>query len=410
MSDIHSLNIYSPEDLPPGTLPAVERVFISHRRADKPLARAVATVLQAVGLHYWFDENDADAQWAAELGMAGDQALVYSIERGIRHCTQMLGLLSAETRGSWWVPYEIGFSSSHGSRTSYLLLESIRTMDGLPEYVRLAANYWSIDELVRWAASLAQGHVQASAIPLDVALLASLRQFLPQQPPEPVISRLSSQAVASIDRLFDSRTQRALQLEPPEEFRWLPTRGGLVRDLAYDLYAPLAFYQLRSSALAGLEQDILGLVYRSVTLHYKLAQVAPALEYHPQVQGWRRRRYAEPSSSWLQGLSMEQLNERLSRFFVVPGIGQGQRLATREEFKAEFDRVLRSGAEHDQRSLGVLVNPLFGFTPRDRPVFVRVLAMQQLLYQQIADRAPRALFGDSLIDQIEQLIRIMYVE
>lgn len=114
MSDLSSLNIYSYEDLDLGTLPAVERVFISHRRADKPLARAVAAVLQAVGLHYWFDENDVDSQRAAELGMAGDQALVYSIERGIRHCTQMLGLLSAETRGSWWVPYEIGFSSSHG--------------------------------------------------------------------------------------------------------------------------------------------------------------------------------------------------------------------------------------------------------------------------------------------------------
>ena len=78
-------------DLAPGVLPAVERVFISHRRADKPLARAVTAVLQVVGLHYWFDEDDADTQRAAELGMAGDQVLVYSIERGVRHCTQTLG-------------------------------------------------------------------------------------------------------------------------------------------------------------------------------------------------------------------------------------------------------------------------------------------------------------------------------
>ena len=284
-------------------------------------ARAVAAVLQAVGLHYWFDEDDVDAQRAAELGKAGDQALVYSIERGIRHCTQMLGLLSAETRGSWWVPYEIGFSSSHGSRTSYLVLESIRTMEGLPEYARLVANYWSIDELVRWAISLARGHMQAPAAPLDVALVASLRQFLPQQPPEPVIPQISARAAASIVRLFDGRTQHALQLEPPEGFRWLPTRGGLVRDLAYDLYAPLAFYQLRSSVLTRPEKDILGLIYRSVTLHYKLAQVAPALDYHPQVEGWRLCRYIIPASSWLQGLSMEQLDERLSRFFVVPDMG-----------------------------------------------------------------------------------------
>ena len=176
-------------------------------------------------------------------------------------------------------------------------------MEGLPEYARLAANYWSIDELVRWAVSLAQGHMQAPTAPLDVALVASLQQFLPRQPPEPVISELSARAVTSIEQLFDDRTQRALQLEPPEEFKWLPTRGGLVRDLAYDLYAPLAFYQLRSSALARPEKDILGLIYRSVTLHYKLAQVAPVLDDYPETQGWRRRRYVEPASSWLQGLS-----------------------------------------------------------------------------------------------------------
>ena len=71
MNNPHSLNIYSPMDLAPGVLPAVERVFISHRRADKPLAKAVTAVLQAVGLHYWFDDDDADTQRAAELGMAG---------------------------------------------------------------------------------------------------------------------------------------------------------------------------------------------------------------------------------------------------------------------------------------------------------------------------------------------------
>ncbi len=99
MNDPQSLNIYSPTALP--DLPAVERVFISHRRADKPLAEAVAAVLGAQGVHYWFDRDDEDTRRAAESGMAGEQALVYSIERGIRHCSQLLGLLSARTRGSW---------------------------------------------------------------------------------------------------------------------------------------------------------------------------------------------------------------------------------------------------------------------------------------------------------------------
>jgi hypothetical protein len=180
MSESQPLNIYTPVDLAASVLPAVERVFISHRRTDKPLAMAVAAVLAAQGLHYWFDENDEDTRQAADLGKADDQALVYSIERGIRHCTQLLGLLSAETRGSWWVPYEIGFSRSQDAHTSYLVLESIRKMEEIPEYARLAANYWSVDELVRWAAFLARGHVQAVAAPLDATLVAALQQFVPR--------------------------------------------------------------------------------------------------------------------------------------------------------------------------------------------------------------------------------------
>jgi hypothetical protein len=125
----------------------------------------------------------------------------------------------------------------------------------------------------------------------------------------------------------------------------------------------------------------------------------------PMAPGWRSRRYVEPRSLWLQGLSREQLHERLGRFFIAPRMNQDHRLATKEEFKAEFDRILRSGADHERRSLGVLVNPLFGFTPRDRPVFLRVLAMQYLLYNQIASRSSRTLFEDSLIDQVERFIR-----
>lgn len=117
-------------------------------------------------------------------------------------------------------------------------------MEALPEYARLAANYWSVDELVRWAVSLAAGNMHAVAVPLDAALVAVLEQFVPRRPPEPVISQLAYSAVSAMAQLFDSRTHQVLRLTSTERSMWLPTSGGLVRDLAYDLYAPLAFYQL----------------------------------------------------------------------------------------------------------------------------------------------------------------------
>jgi hypothetical protein len=175
----------------------------------------------------------------------------------------------------------------------------------------------------------------------------------------------------------------------------MPTAGGLVRDLAYDLFAPLALFQLHAGHLPASERGLLRLVYESVTWHYRLASVHPSLTYSPESAGWRQRRYHRPASCWLQGLSLDQLRERLMRFLVVEGLDLQPRLATREEFKAEFDRILRTGDEHEQRGLGVLVNPLFGFTPADRPVYWRVLALQQRLHNAIVQTTSATIFDES---------------
>lgn len=375
-------NIYSPVDLPAGRLPDVPRVFVSHRNADKPLAEKVTAVLADLGVHYWFDRDDTDSQAAAALGMVGDQLLVHAIERGLRHSTHLLGLLSAATTGSWWVPYEIGFSRSADIPVSYLVLESIRTTESLPEYVRLGANFWSIDELVRWATTLS---ADRSRTP-DPATIRDLTDFVPRLPPTPTVHTLAERAVAAIDRLAEPNTWTALALSQTDTFSWLPTSGGIVRDLAYDLLAPLALVELNPDI--PTHRELLHLAWQAPTLHFQLADADPALPYNPEVDYWRRRRYENPPKYWRQGLSADQLSTRLRRFLIVNDIDGQQRLATNEEFKAEFDRVLRTGTEHDQRALGVLVNPLFGFTPTDRPVFWRVLARQRQLYNEILDHAP----------------------
>jgi len=404
MATNNSHNIYSPVDVADRDLPRTERVFISHRSFDKPLATAAAALFESLGVHYWFDREDEDTHRAAALGMAGDQALVHAIERGIKHSSRVLGLLSDSTRGSWWVPYEIGASRALGRSVSFLVLASIRGMDALPEYVRLAANYWSVDELIRWAASLRGHHINVLTEPIAEQLIVEVEQFVPRHPPTITLRELSSRALAAIDLLGKGETQQALQLTSTEQFDWLPTRGGLVRDLAYDLLAPLAFFRLNEQQLVDPERHLLQLVYRSITQHYELADLPPLLTYHPELAGWRQRRYHEPASSWLQGMSIEQLAERLDRFLIVPDISYNRRLATREEFKAEFDRIQQLSNEHERRSLGVLVNPLFGFTPIDRPVYWRVLALQQLLHQAIVNQSLEAIFDDTTRSVVKKFI------
>src|SRR3712207_7297226 len=45
-----------------------------------------------------------------------------------------------------------------------------------------------------------------------------------------------------------------------------------------------------------------------------------------------------PYTTLFRSLTAEQLAERLDRFLTVPDLAGKRRLATREEFKAEFDR------------------------------------------------------------------------
>lgn len=79
-------------------MPSGPKVFISHRSVDKPIARAIAGLLSALGVHYWLDESDQDLQRAAALGMLGEVGVVHAIERGVKHTTALLALVSLDSR------------------------------------------------------------------------------------------------------------------------------------------------------------------------------------------------------------------------------------------------------------------------------------------------------------------------
>lgn len=374
-------NTYTKTDVTTPKPQNVERVFISHHSVDKSIAVAVAKLLGEAGIHYWFDRDDEDTQRAAALGMRGDQALIHAIDRGIRHSTRILGILTENTRRSWWVPYEIGSARAAGIPTSFLILESLNP-ELVPEFIRLCSLYCSIDELLRWVTSLAGGHLHCPTNDLFRLAHDSLQSIVPALPPEPSIQRLSQRAVAAINQLFDVETQRLLQLTSTH-FDWLSTTGGFVRDISYDIFAPLAFYQFNETRFEDTLRLPLRLLYLSISQHNALACIEPKLLYEPVTPGWRTLRYTSPASHWLQGMSPDQLKSRLNHFFIVTGSDGSKRLATKEEFKDEFDRLLRNSWETDRQIMGVLVNPIRGFNVRDRPVFCRILAIQLQIYQRI---------------------------
>jgi hypothetical protein len=75
-------------------------VFISHRTADDALARTVHDRLTRVhNIKCYLDDLDRQTKQTAIT------ALIVS---RIRECTNLLALVTPNTKGSWWVPFEIG--------------------------------------------------------------------------------------------------------------------------------------------------------------------------------------------------------------------------------------------------------------------------------------------------------------
>ena len=293
MSD---LNTYQTVDGKPVT-GAHPVVFLSHRSLDKPVARALSRLVSALGIHFWLDEGDADLQRAAALGMTGDAALVHAIERGVRHSTHLIGLLSPRTMGSWWVPYEIGFARAQSKGAIFVALELDEDLASIPEYARVAPVFTSVDEIARWSASLTGTDLHSNTTGISGPVTQELASYLPSVPRTPTAEELSRPALEAIELLARSEVQAELSLRS-HSFAWMPDTSPAIRGIAYALLAPLAASKLNLPS-ANEEMRLLKGAARALISHYALAAEEPFLQYSPEVGGWKQCRYDTPATTWI---------------------------------------------------------------------------------------------------------------
>ena len=79
-------------------------VFISHRTADDTMARYVADRLRNVHrITVYIDDIDQELR-----RVRGTPAITAMLVNRITACTNLLAIVSQNTQGSWWVPFEIG--------------------------------------------------------------------------------------------------------------------------------------------------------------------------------------------------------------------------------------------------------------------------------------------------------------
>ena len=107
-------------------------VFISHRSADKNYAEIVGNHLNKAGLEVYLDKYDAELQQATQEKYAAE--VVWHIQKAISVSTHILILLSKNTQGSWWVPYEVGYAKRSGRKITVLLAQDVKNP---PEYLEI---------------------------------------------------------------------------------------------------------------------------------------------------------------------------------------------------------------------------------------------------------------------------------
>jgi hypothetical protein len=98
-------------------------VFISHRNADDLIARHVYLFLLERGITCYIDDLDKDAKTTDDI-----TALLLS---RLSYTSHLIAVVTQNTAGSWWVPFEIGVATESAKRiASYTRYRSL-----LPEYL-----------------------------------------------------------------------------------------------------------------------------------------------------------------------------------------------------------------------------------------------------------------------------------
>ncbi|EMO2347514.1 TPA: toll/interleukin-1 receptor domain-containing protein [Acinetobacter baumannii] len=75
-------------------------VFISYRAKDREVALTIAQKLKANNIEFYLDVIDEESVNANDITEV--------ITRNIKRCTHLMAIISPNTQGSWWVPFEIG--------------------------------------------------------------------------------------------------------------------------------------------------------------------------------------------------------------------------------------------------------------------------------------------------------------
>lgn len=103
------------------------KIFISHKQEDQEVALMVQRTLETTGVDAYLDVLDNTIENDGEK-------LTKHIREKLHECTDIIVILSNNTKKSWWVPFEIGMATEKDMPIANYLMN----YELLPEYLE----YW----------------------------------------------------------------------------------------------------------------------------------------------------------------------------------------------------------------------------------------------------------------------------
>jgi hypothetical protein len=133
------------------------RIFISHRQTDYSAALRIAKIASEEGFQFWLDVLDPLITWlpaavAYPIGSRQYQLLVaVVVEMALLNCSHVIAVMTPNTIGSAWVPYEYGRAKDS---SVYSLQAGCWLHPGVAhapwEYLLLGVQTWREDEIRGW--------------------------------------------------------------------------------------------------------------------------------------------------------------------------------------------------------------------------------------------------------------------
>lgn len=134
-------------------------IFLSHASKDKIAVKRIGEYIKRAGIDIYLDENDADLQRASLLG--DHDAVTSCIEKGIHNSTDIFCIVSEDTKGSWWVPYEVGYGKKAEVDLYTFLLKDV---SHIPSYLEICNTIKDIYDLNRALGYISKGIVKEAGL------------------------------------------------------------------------------------------------------------------------------------------------------------------------------------------------------------------------------------------------------